>query len=57
MKNKIPVKKGQVVNKGDILGYVGNSGNTSFPHLHIHVQNKPTADPEGKITILRLKTL
>jgi len=50
MKDKIPVEKGQVVKKGDILGYVGNSGNTSFPHLHMHVQNKPTADPEGRIT-------
>lgn len=58
MKNKIPVEKGQVVKKGDILGYVGNSGNTSFPHLHIHVQNKPTADPEGRITYpFRFKTM
>lgn len=50
MKEKIPVEEGQLVKKGDILGYIGNSGNTSFPHLHIHVQNKPTADPEGRIT-------
>ncbi len=50
MKDRIPVAKGQVVQKGDILGYIGNSGNTSFPHLHIHVQNKPTADAEGRIT-------
>lgn len=50
MKDKIPVEEGQVVQKGDILGYIGNSGNTSFPHLHIHVQNKPTADAEGRIT-------
>jgi len=50
MKEKIPVKEGQLINKGDILGYIGNSGNTSFPHLHIHVQNKPTANLEGRIT-------
>lgn len=50
MKGNIPVEEGQMVNKGDILGYIGNSGNTYFPHLHIHVQNKPTADPEGRIT-------
>lgn len=50
MKGNIPVETGQVVKKGDILGYIGNSGNTYFPHLHIHVQNKPTAEPEGRIT-------
>ncbi len=50
MKDKIPVEEGQTVKKGDILGYIGNSGNTSFPHLHIHVQNKSTADAEGRIT-------
>jgi len=50
MKGTIPVNEGRMVNKGDILGYIGNSGNTSFPHLHMHVQNKPVADPEGRIT-------
>jgi hypothetical protein len=58
MKGKIPVEEGQTVQAGDILGYVGNSGNTSFPHLHIHVQNKPNADPEGRITYpFRFKTM
>ena len=49
-KGKIPVKAGQTVQKGTILGFIGNSGNTYFPHLHIHVQNMPTADQEGRIT-------
>jgi hypothetical protein len=49
-KDRVPVKVGQTVEKGTILGYIGNSGNTYFPHLHIHVQNKPTADQEGRIT-------
>ncbi len=31
------VKKGDLVNKGQPLCRVGNSGNTSEPHLHIHV--------------------
>jgi len=58
MKNRIEVEKGQAVTKGDILGYIGNSGNTSFPHLHMHVQNKPTADYEGRITYpFRFKTI
>jgi hypothetical protein len=47
---KIPVEAGQRVKKGAILGYIGNSGNTYFPHLHMHVQNKPTADQDGRIT-------
>lgn len=50
MKDKIPVQVGQSVKAGTLLGYVGNSGNTFFPHLHIHVQNRPTADAEGRIT-------
>ena len=49
-KGKIPVEVGQTVNKGTILGYIGMSGNTYFPHLHIHVQNKPTAEQDGRIT-------
>jgi|GEM_PF-549874 len=50
MKDRILVREGQVVTSGALLGYIGNSGNTFFPHLHIHIQNKPTADPEGRIT-------
>jgi len=35
IKNSITVKTGQVVSKGQIIGKVGNSGNSSAPHLHI----------------------
>lgn len=37
--NSIVVKEGDMVKRGDVLGQVGNSGNTDFPHLHIHVQD------------------
>jgi len=37
--NSIKVKQGQYVKKGDILGLCGNSGNSSEPHLHFHLQN------------------
>ena len=50
MKDRIPVKIGQTVEAGTLLGYIGNSGNTFFPHLHIHVQNNPKAVMEGRIT-------
>ncbi len=33
------VSTGDVVQTGDPLGAVGNSGNTSEPHLHLHVQS------------------
>ena len=35
----IVVKQGQKVKKGEILGLCGNSGNSSEPHLHFHIQN------------------
>lgn len=35
----IKVKAGDKVRAGDALGLVGNSGNTSEPHIHIHLQD------------------
>ncbi|GCC51727.1 peptidase M23 [Chryseotalea sanaruensis] len=37
--NSIVVKQGQKVNQGQLLGLCGNSGNSSEPHLHFHIQN------------------
>ena len=37
--HSIVVKEGQTVQKGDLLGLCGNSGNSSEPHLHFHIQN------------------
>jgi murein DD-endopeptidase MepM/ murein hydrolase activator NlpD len=37
-KGSIKVKKGDVVKAGDPLALCGNSGNTSEPHLHYHLQ-------------------
>ena len=31
------VKKGQVVKRGDIIGYVGNSGGSTAPHCHYEI--------------------
>jgi Peptidase family M23/Protein of unknown function (DUF3887) len=33
------VKKGQKIEQGQILGKCGNSGRSSEPHLHFHLQN------------------
>ena len=35
----IVVKQGQKIKQGQLLGLCGNSGNSSEPHLHFHIQN------------------
>ena len=35
---KVAVKKGDIVKKGDLIGYTGNSGLSSGPHLHYEVR-------------------
>lgn len=35
-KGSITVAGGEIVSQGQVLGRVGNSGNSSEPHLHIH---------------------
>lgn len=37
----IKVKAGDRVTRGQPLGLCGNSGNSSEPHLHIHLQTTP----------------
>jgi hypothetical protein len=39
--NSIRVKVGDRVRQGQILGLCGNSGNSSEPHIHYHLQNTP----------------
>jgi murein DD-endopeptidase MepM/ murein hydrolase activator NlpD len=44
----LQVKKGDHVQEGDVLARCGNSGNTSEPHLHYHLQNGPDmSDADG----------
>ncbi len=42
--NSIKVKDGQKVKQGEVLGLCGNSGNSSEPHLHFHIQNTENSE-------------
>lgn len=39
--NSVKVKVGDKVERGQPIGLCGNSGNSSEPHLHYHLQNTP----------------
>jgi hypothetical protein len=38
----VTVTAGDSVRKAQLLGLCGNSGNSDFPHVHLHVQDTPT---------------
>ncbi len=40
-KESVPVKVGERVQAGDIIGRCGNSGRSPYPHLHFQVQATP----------------
>ncbi|MDX1638419.1 MAG: M23 family metallopeptidase [Balneolaceae bacterium] len=46
MAGSVAVSKNDTVDAGDIIGRVGNSGNTTQPHLHLHLERN---GPPGKI--------
>ena len=37
--NSIKVRVGEMVHQGDVIAACGNSGNTSEPHIHYHLQD------------------
>ncbi len=41
------VTQGQIIKKGDLLGYVGNSGRTGVPHIHVGAYDKD----DGNVSI------
>jgi murein DD-endopeptidase MepM/ murein hydrolase activator NlpD len=38
----VRVRVGETVRRGQVLGLVGTSGNSSEPHLHFHVMDNPS---------------
>lgn len=44
----VRVHRGQMVHKGQVLGLLGNSGNTTGPHLHFQLMDRPSfLDADG----------
>ncbi|WP_146197215.1 M23 family metallopeptidase [Serinibacter arcticus] len=41
------VEEGDVVNVGDVIGEVGNNGNSTGPHLHLEIHVGNVEDPNG----------
>ena len=37
----VTVKPGEGVRRAQAVGLCGNSGNTDFPHIHLHIQDSP----------------
>jgi hypothetical protein len=48
-RGSIGVRVGQRVRRGQMLGRLGNSGNSSTPHLHLQVQTTPYALSNGNM--------
>jgi hypothetical protein len=45
--NSMTVAVGQRVRRGQVLGRLGNSGNSTAPHLHFHIMDGPSLDANG----------
>ncbi|GLK83732.1 M23 family metallopeptidase [Ancylobacter defluvii] len=53
-RNGAPLKLGDEVKAGDVIGLLGNTGNSSAPHLHFHVMDGPSPlDADGLPYVFR----
>ncbi|MCK4361299.1 MAG: urea transporter, partial [Bacteroidales bacterium] len=43
-KESFKVKKGEIIKKGKIIAYCGNSGRSPQPHIHFQIQSEPYFD-------------
>ena len=42
IKGSVAVEEGDFVTRGQVIGLVGNTGNTIAPHLHFHMMSSPS---------------
>ena len=58
-KGSVRVTKGQTVKRGDVIGLIGNSGDSFGPHLHFQVQKGPELfrHPSVPVTFENLKNV
>ena len=43
-RGSVAVKVGRRIRRGDVVGKLGNSGNTNAPHLHFNVTDGPSPE-------------
>lgn len=43
-RNSVAVKTGQAVRRGQVIGRLGNSGNTNGAHLHFNITDGPSQE-------------
>ncbi|WP_210410239.1 M23 family metallopeptidase [Nesterenkonia sp. NBAIMH1] len=48
-RGSVTVRPGQRVAQGDLIGRLGNTGNTSMPHLHVQLMDHPVIDAAAGI--------
>lgn len=46
--NSLKVNIGDKVKKGQVIGLLGNSGNSDLPHLHFHIESKSNVPMSGE---------
>ena len=51
-RGSIVVKRGERVSRGQAIGRCGNSGNSDFPHIHLHIQDQPAFNSgQGQMSV------